>query len=118
MSLTSIIFTLFCYLSLLLFVIGLSYKIIQYWQTPAPLKIPIAPAPLTRTGVLVRMAAEVFLFKSLFRASKWTWFFGWIFHWALVCLFGIWAISGQVIRLRCCSKPSLLSTHLFLLLLA
>jgi len=87
MSLTSIIFTLFCYLSLLLFVIGLSYKIIQYWQVPAPLKIPIAPAPLTRTGVLVRMAAEVFLFKSLFRASKWTWFFGWIFHWALVLLF-------------------------------
>lgn len=87
MSLTSIIFTLFCYLSLLLFVIGLSYKIIQYWQTPAPLKIPITPAPLTRTGVLVRMAAEVFLFKSLFRASKWTWFFGWIFHWALVLLF-------------------------------
>jgi len=87
MSLTSIIFTLFCYLSLLLFVIGLSYKIIQYWQTPAPLKIPIAPAPLTRTGVLVRMAVEAFLFKSLFRASKWTWFFGWIFHWALVLLF-------------------------------
>ncbi len=87
MSLTSIIFTLFCYLSLLLFVIGLSYKIIQYWQTPAPLKIPIAPAPLTRTGVLVRMMAEVLLFKSLFRASKWTWFFGWIFHWALVLLF-------------------------------
>ena len=87
MSLTSIIFTLFCYLSLLLFVIGLSYKIIQYWRTPAPLKIPITPAPLTRTGVLARMAAEVFLFKSLFRASKWTWFFGWIFHWALVLLF-------------------------------
>jgi len=87
MSLKSIIFILFCYLSLLLFVIGLSYKIIQYWQTPAPLKIPIAPAPLTRKGVLVRMAAEVFLFKSLFRASKWTWFFGWIFHWALVMLF-------------------------------
>ena len=58
MSLISIIFILFCYLSLLLFVIGLSYKIIQYWQTPAPLKIPIAPAPLTKTGVLVRMAAE------------------------------------------------------------
>ena len=87
MSMTSIIFTLFCYLSILLFVIGLSYKIIQYSRTPAPLKIPIVPAPLTRTGVFVRMAAEVFLFKSLFRASKWTWFFGWIFHWALVLLF-------------------------------
>ncbi|MDC0239273.1 respiratory nitrate reductase subunit gamma [Candidatus Thioglobus sp.] len=87
MSLTSIIFTLFCYLSLLIFVIGLSYKIIQYSRTPAPLKIPIAPAPLKRSGVFMRMVAEVFLFKSLFKASKWTWFFGWIFHWALVLLF-------------------------------
>lgn len=87
MSLISIIFTLFCYLSLLIFVIGLSYKIIQYWQTPVPLKIPIAPAPLKVSGVFVRMIQEVFLFKSLFKSSKWTWFFGWIFHWALVLLF-------------------------------
>ena len=87
MSLTSIIFTLFCYLSLLLFVIGLSYKIIQYWQTPAPLKIPIAPAPLKVSGVFMRMIREVLLFESLFKSSKWTWFFGWIFHFALVLLF-------------------------------
>jgi len=87
MSLISIIFTLFCYLSLLIFVIGLSYKIIQYWQTPVPLKIPIAPAPLKVSGVFVRMIREVFLFESLFKSSKWTWFFGWIFHWALVLLF-------------------------------
>ena len=87
MSLISIIFTLFCYLSLLIFVIGLSYKIIQYWQTPVPLKIPIAPAPLKGSGVFERMIREVFLFESLFKASKWTWFFGWIFHWALVLLF-------------------------------
>jgi len=87
MSLTSIIFTLFCYLSLLIFVIGISYKIIQYWQTPVPLKIPIAPAPINVSGVFMRMILEVLLFKSLFKSSKWTWFFGWIFHFALVLLF-------------------------------
>ena len=87
MSLTSIIFTLFCYLSLLIFAIGLSYKIIQYWRTPAPLKIPIAPAPIKLSGVFIRMIREVLLFESLFRSNKWTWFFGWIFHFALVLLF-------------------------------
>jgi len=87
MSLTSIIFILFCYLSLLIFIIGLSYKIIQYWQTPAPFKIPIAPAPINVSGVFMRMILEVLLFKSLFKSSKWTWFFGWIFHFALVLLF-------------------------------
>ncbi len=87
MSLTSIFFTFFFYISVLIFITGVSYKIVQYWQTPAPLKIPIAPAPLTRSGVLMRIAREVFLFQSLFKASKWTWIFGWSFHFALVLLF-------------------------------
>ena len=87
MSLTSIFFTFFFYISVLIFITGVSYKIVQYWQTPAPLKIPIAPAPLNRSGVLMRIAREVFLFQSLFKASKWTWIFGWSFHLALVLLF-------------------------------
>jgi len=78
---------MFCYLSLLIFVIGISYKIIQYWQTPVPLRIPIAPASINVSGVFMRMILEVLLFKSLFKSSKWTWFFGWIFHFALVLLF-------------------------------
>ena len=35
----------------------------------------------------MRMIREVLLFESLFKSSKWTWFFGWIFHFALVLLF-------------------------------
>ncbi len=30
------------------------------------------------------MAREVVFFESLFRASKWTWIFGWMFHVALL----------------------------------
>ncbi len=55
-------------------------KIIQYWTTPVPLKIPTAPTPLTQTGVVMRMVREVVLFESLFQANKWTWLFGWLFH--------------------------------------
>ena len=87
MSAISIFFTLSFYFAVLVFIIGISYKVIQYWNTPAPLKIPIAPAPLTKSGVFLRFAKEVFLFATLFKSSKWTWLFGWSFHFALILLF-------------------------------
>jgi nitrate reductase gamma subunit len=59
---------------------GLAWKIYDYARTPAPLKIPITPAPTARAGVVVRMAGEVLLFRTLFRSSLWTWLFGWMFH--------------------------------------
>lgn len=65
-------------------VAGLTFKIIQYWRTPAPLKIPTTPAPTTRSGVALRMVREVVFFESLFKGSKWTWVFGWIFHFGLL----------------------------------
>ncbi|SMN00626.1 Sulfite reduction-associated complex DsrMKJOP protein DsrM (= HmeC) [uncultured Candidatus Thioglobus sp.] len=80
MSVVSIFFTGLFYLSLVIFVVGMARKIYQYWITPVPLKIPIAPTPLTQTGVVMRMVREVVLFESLFKSNKWTWLFGWLFH--------------------------------------
>ncbi len=80
MSAISIFFTALFYLSLFVFLIGMARKIYQYWLTPTPLKIPIAPAPLTQTGVAMRIVREVVLFESLFKSNKWTWIFGWLFH--------------------------------------
>lgn len=62
---------------------GLAHKIVQYSRAPAPLKIPVTPAPTTRTGLVLRMGRELFLFESLFRSNKWTWTFGWLFHFGL-----------------------------------
>lgn len=59
-------------------------KIWIYKKTPAPLKIPTTPAPTTRAGVAFRMVKEVTIFESLFKSSKWTWLFGWIFHFGLL----------------------------------
>lgn len=75
------------YIATLIFVIGVARKIMQYARTPAPLKIPTTPAPVTQTGVVLRMAREVVLFSSLFKSSKWTWIFGWMFHLALLLAF-------------------------------
>lgn len=66
---------------------GIIRKALQYNATPAPLKIPVTPAPKTTGGVVLRMAKEVVLFASLFRSSKWTWIFGWIFHVSLALAF-------------------------------
>ena len=68
------------YAAVTVLVAGLAYRIRQYAGTPAPLKIPTTPAPTTRGGVALRLAREVVLFESLFKASLWTWLFGWLFH--------------------------------------
>jgi len=72
------------YLATLVFIVGVGRKVWQYARTPAPLKIPTTPAPTTRAGVVVRMFKEVVFFESLFKASKWTWIFGWLFHFGLL----------------------------------
>ena len=80
-------FAILFYVSLAIFVAGLAYKIRQYWKTPAPLKIPTMPAPVTQAGVVFRMFREVVFFESLFRSTKWTWLFGWMFHLGLALAF-------------------------------
>jgi nitrate reductase gamma subunit len=84
MSTLSIIYVVLFYAATLLLVAGLAGKILQYTRSPAPLKIPTTPAPTTTTGVAYRMAREVVLFESLFKSSKWTWIFGWLFHFGLL----------------------------------
>ena len=84
MTLLTIIFATLFYLATALLVGGLGYKIYRYARTPAPLKIPTTPAPVTNAGVGLRIAREVVLFESLFKANKWTWLFGWPFHFALL----------------------------------
>ena len=78
------IYAVLAYFATAIFVVGLLYRIWLYATTPAPLKIPTTPAPVKRLGVLMRMAKEVVFFQSLFKANKWIWLFGWVFHAALL----------------------------------
>ncbi len=87
MSALSIIYVILFYVAMITLVVGVTNKIMQYARVPAPLKVPVTPAPLTRTGVAYRFFTEVVFFNSLFRATKWTWIFGWMFHLALLLAF-------------------------------
>jgi len=84
MTFLTIFYTVLFYFATGVFVIGLAVKIRSYAKTPAPLKIATTPAPVTTGGVSLRMAREVVFFESLFKSSKWTWVFGWTFHFALL----------------------------------
>jgi nitrate reductase gamma subunit len=83
MSAVTVIYALLFYIATAILVIGVARKIFIYARTPQPLKIPTTPAPTTRLGVAARMVREVTVFESLFKANKWTWLFGWIFHFCL-----------------------------------
>ena len=74
-------------LATIVMIVGLARKARQYRATPAPLKIPVTPAPKTTGGVVLRLAKEVIFFASLFRSNKWTWLFGWMFHVGLALAF-------------------------------
>lgn len=76
----TIFFAALFYVATAILVAGLAYKIADYFRTPAPLKIPTTPAPITIGGVWLRMLREVALFESLFKSNLWIWACGWLFH--------------------------------------
>ena len=84
MAALTIAYAVSFYFAAMVMVLGVAWKVWQYARTPAPLKIPTTPAPTTTVGVVFRMFREVVLFESLFKSSKWTWLFGWLFHFGLL----------------------------------
>lgn len=84
MSALTVIYALLLYAATFVLIAGLAYRIHRYARTPSPLKIPTTPAPTSAPGVVLRMLGELVLFTSLFKASKPTWVFGWLFHFGLL----------------------------------
>ena len=84
MNWLSLAYAALFYAATAVLVVGVALNVRRYAGTPAPLKIPTTPAPTTTGGVALRMTREVVFFESLFKASKWTWLFGWLFHAALL----------------------------------
>jgi nitrate reductase gamma subunit len=101
------------YAALIIFVIGFVYRVLKWARAPVPFHIPTVAgqqkslpwiryskieSPDSTTGVSIRMALEVLLFRSLFRndrvetkpsmrllysSKKYLWLGGLAFHWSL-----------------------------------
>ena len=80
----SVLYAILFYVAAIVFIGGIARKIYIYAKTPAPLKIPTTPAPLTKPGVVWRIIKEITVFQSLFKSNKWIWIFGWLFHFGLL----------------------------------
>lgn len=84
MSIVTTIYVALFYFAAAFLVIGVAMKIAKYAKTPAPLKIPTTPAPVTQTGVVFRMGRELVFFESLFKSNKWIWILGYLFHFGML----------------------------------
>lgn len=84
MTVVSIVMSIILTAAVVLFVAAAARRVFLYAVTPAPLRIPTTPAPLTRAGAALRLVREVVLFESLFRADKVLWLFAMVFHWGLL----------------------------------
>ena len=87
MSGLTLVFSAYFYIAVDIFLIGVLLKVWKYAATPAPLKIPLTPAPKNAAGVTSRMFQEVVFFKSLFRSNKLLWAGGYVFHLSLLFVF-------------------------------
>ncbi|HLA00295.1 MAG TPA: sulfate reduction electron transfer complex DsrMKJOP subunit DsrM [Thermodesulfovibrionales bacterium] len=104
------------YAAIAVFVIGIIYRVLQWAARPVPFRIPTTAGqqkslpwikqnkidnPSSALGVIVRMAFEVLLFRSLFRntrseltggtklsyaSAKWLWIAGLAFHWTFLII--------------------------------
>ena len=105
------------YAAILTFISGIVYRVIKWGRSPVPFHIPTVAgqqkslswikrgkleSPTTTFWVIVRMALEVLLFRSLFRntkteigkgpklsygSTKYLWLGGLVFHWSLLIIF-------------------------------
>jgi nitrate reductase gamma subunit len=74
------------YLVGFLFIVGIVFRVYLYWATPAPLPIPVTPAPKTIAGSVVRLAGDVVIFQNLLKYDKLLWVGAWLFHVGLLLI--------------------------------
>ncbi|MBI4688562.1 MAG: respiratory nitrate reductase subunit gamma [Nitrospirae bacterium] len=119
MDTLSIVFNLLAYAAASIFIGGLLYRIVQYFNTPSPLKIPGTPAPKTSIGVVFRLLPEILFFRTLLRggvAEKILWVGGWFFHVSLFFIlfrhvrFVTYPVPGFVMAVQ---QIGLAAAHLF-----
>jgi nitrate reductase gamma subunit len=63
---------------------GTLFRLSVWLRAPSDFSIPLAPAPATRTGVFLRLLAEMFAFRSLWRGSRTGWLASVAFHYGLL----------------------------------
>jgi nitrate reductase gamma subunit len=68
------------YFSFTVLGVGTIYRLWKWFSIPLPLRIGLSPIPTTQRGIIGRIAAEIFLFRTFFNSERAFWFIVWPFH--------------------------------------
>ncbi|NQT35481.1 respiratory nitrate reductase subunit gamma [bacterium] len=79
------VFKIVPFFTILIFILGISYRFYTWKKTPQPGAMTLFPVPHESTSLSI--IKEVVFFPSLFRSDKTLWGFSWIFHAALALIF-------------------------------
>ncbi|MCP4703761.1 MAG: hypothetical protein GY865_04050 [candidate division Zixibacteria bacterium] len=99
------IFQILPYVTILIFVVGMLYRLYIWSKTPQPGALTLFPAPKSGSASFFRVIKESFLFPSLFKGDKALWIMAWVFHATLALIVighirvftdfpGLWAALG------------------------
>ena len=108
----------FPYLTAVLFLAGIIYRLVRWLTVSAPFPLTIFPVPESPGRRRMVWFKELFLFGSLFRHHKLFWLFGWIMHLALGFIivghiFGIYFLGRQFTIIGLAPETSRVLSHLF-----
>ena len=81
-----IAFVVLPYITLLVFVLGMSYRFYIWLKVPQPGKLTLFPAPNRGAGTFWAVVKESFLFPGIFKGDRLLWIFAWIFHASLALI--------------------------------
>ena len=87
------------YIVIIMFLAGMTLRILSWLKVPVPFRLTVFPCPQTRAGATADLVTESVGFKSLWRGDKSLWFMSALFHLSLAFIlighfFGI-AFLGQ-----------------------
>lgn len=80
------------YVAIVVFVVGIVYKITKWTKAPIPEEQVLYPAPATCGGAAKEILTEVVFFRKLFNMDKVFWLGSWLFHVGLIL-----AIIGHLV---------------------
>lgn len=76
------------YIAGAVFLLGVSYRIINWCKVPVPFQLTLFPAPRDGSGRAAAVGTELLLFKSLYKNDKNLWLWAWLLHVSLAMVIG------------------------------
>lgn len=74
------------YITIVVLVGGMIYRIVKWYKMPSPGKLTLFPAPPPGSGLVIGILKETFFLRTLFKSDKVLWAGSWAFHIMLLLL--------------------------------